>query len=122
MNKTWIGILLLAVILAGILTNSAILDKAVDEIRLPIMRAEELARNGKYEEAAHAAEAAVKLWDEHQSYFRCFMDHDESDSTAQLLAELKYALVNNSTISFEQIYETLNELSKTEKITLERIL
>ena len=122
MGKIWVGVFILAATFAGIIVNSFVLDKALDEIRAPIMFAAERAFDGKYEEAAYAAEKAAKLWDAHKNYFRCFIYHDKADNGTKLLREMVFALENGLLVDFAEIYEVLDELSHSEKIAFEWIL
>ena len=121
MGKTWAGVLLLAAIFAGIFVNSIFLDKALNEICTPIMRAEELALDSNCEDAVYAAGEASRLWEKYQTYSRCFMNHDKMDLVAGLLAELELSLENGSTVDFVKIYEMLDEVSQAEKIAFEWI-
>lgn len=122
MGKTCVGVLILAAIFVGIIVNSIFLDKALDEICASIIFAEQLALDGKYEEAAYAAEEAAKLWGVRKNYFRCFIYHNKTDSAAKLLREMVFALENGSVVDFAEIYEELDELSQSEKIVFEWIL
>lgn len=87
MRKMYLGILVLAVMLAAVLYNVSYLDRRIGGLTEQVDRAEALAEGGDFAGAARELEEAISQWNGMDGYTHIFIRHSEIDGTTDAFYE-----------------------------------
>lgn len=87
MKKMYIGILILAILLASSLYNVHYLEKKIGVLLNDVSATQELADAGDFEGAAEMLQQTLNSWNSMDSYTHIFIRHSETDSTSDAFFE-----------------------------------
>lgn len=122
MRRLWIGVGLLAVMLAGALLLAEITERSHAPAAKALREASSFAEAGKWQQARGSAGEAQSLWKKKWHLTASFTDHEPMDEIDALFAELQVYGDAGNTLSFRavcgRLEELLESLSMEHRITL----
>lgn len=89
MKHFWIGVSILAVLLAGGIGSTVCLDRAMDQVGDRLEQAQEAAAAGDLDSARQAVAAAQKIWKQNRPLAACLADHEPLEQLDQGFHELE---------------------------------
>lgn len=99
MKRFWIGVIFLAVLLAGSILLLAFSSSFYQDFSKALEAASALALNGDWSSATKSSENAQKKWNKSQYFLAAFTDHEPIAQVDQLFAQL--ALYGEKRMSVE---------------------
>lgn len=100
MKRIWIGVGLLAVLLAGGLWIAGAMENAHEPGASDLRRASELALDGDWLKAEALVERARESWEEKWRITASFSDHEPMDTIDGVFAQLKIYARAQDTVSY----------------------
>jgi hypothetical protein len=126
MRRLSVSLAILAAILVGALWHNAHLTRLAQEISAQVTRAEALAEDGRWSDAADAAEGALRQWSAHDRYLHTTLRHEDVDtiflSFSELLAYLEHQELDQCAAVTADLVTQLELLAEMEQLTLTNVL
>ena len=107
MKKYWVGILLLAGMLGGILLHIRHLETMIGELTDQVDKAQIHAEQGDYSAAGEEISQAMDQWERAGHYTHIFIRHDEVNEASDAFFALLGDLTSGETEAAEASCETL---------------
>lgn len=89
MKYFWIGVIILAVLLAICIGVNSVLNSYTSAVREELSFAMDAARDGSYAGAVDHAKKAADAWKSHLHFYASVLCHDETDEITAGFAELE---------------------------------
>ena len=122
MKKYWVGILLLAGMLGGILLHIRHLETMIGELTDQVDKAQIHAEQGDYSAAGEEISQAMNHWERAGHYTHIFIRHTEIDSTTDAFCDLLGALAAEDAGecrgAFRKLYAHLTNIAKMERVSV----
>ncbi len=124
MKKEVMAISLLAVILILSLINISVMGSRMEVLTSDIDQAQEYAKSGQVESAAHRVEASLKTWESWAGYTHIMLRHSEiemiTDAYYELLTELQEGN-NPAPARYSWLKSLLADMTAKESITIQSV-
>lgn len=112
MKRFWIGITVLAVLLASGWAVAFFMERCHTPISKELAQASQIAVSGQLKQAAKIADNAKTQWLSCRDFTAAFADHDVLEEMDALFAEIDVYAVTGNSISFSAACAHLSELAK----------
>jgi len=100
MKRSWIGFLLLVVLLAGSLLATGVMTRIHEPIEADLKQAAECAILGDWENTGRLLLQAEQEWKQWEHIRGCFADHNPVEEIDAALAQLKVYCAAQETVAF----------------------
>ena len=120
MKRLIIGLAIVAALFAGSLWNARCLEDGVNALLADAERAEMLAEQGDFSEAARALRTSMTQWEELERRARIFIHHTETDSVSDAYFEALDCLLSGDAGfmgSLERLRFHLSDLCEEERMS-----
>ena len=122
MKKYWVGILLLAGMLGGILLHIRHLEAMIGELTGQVDQAQTYAECGDFSAAESQVSQALNAWEQAGHYTHIFIRHTEIDSTTDAFCDLIGALAGEdageSRGAFRKLHTHLHNIAQMERVSI----
>lgn len=126
MKRIWISLALLAVMLAGALGNSFYLTSLTDRWVGVLQQGQYAAMEGNIAAGTEALDQVTKQWKQREGYLYIVLRHDETDSIAVQLQQVRQLLIKEEWGEYAAANAALTEqirlLAEMERFNLKNLL
>lgn len=110
MRRLWIGIVLLAVMLAGGIGMLLFSRDFYEDFSAALQQASDAAQAGDWAQAGALTEKATAQWKHHQHFLASFTDHEPVEEVSMLLSRLELFRNARLTVDFADTCQSLCHL------------
>ena len=126
MKRLWIASALLVLLLAASLGTAWYSNALTQSLARPLGQAQQLARQGQWQQARDLTRQAYDNWNAHHTYLHCFLRHSDTDqilrSFRSVLQYLELEEMDQYAAANADLISQLELLSEMEQATLVNVL
>ena len=126
MKRLWIAAALLVLLLAISLGNAWYSNSLTSSLAQPLEMAQQLARQGQWQQARELTRQAYASWNAHHTYLHCVLRHSDTDqilrSFRSVMQYLELEEMDQYAAANADLISQLELLSEMEQATLVNVL